>query len=266
MATAGIGASGGLSSLNIFLSTQKAPETVGRRVSSDPISKQRIEDFKNRIGDIKSVEDLVGDRRLLSFVLDAFDLSGEIDKTAFVKVAIQGGSDGFAKFLRDVRYRELAGFIEAPVYGVTKLTTSEGQDAVIDRFMTIAGERAVGNQSERARQALFFKRIASTISSPLELLGNNLTRDIALTALSLPPQIAMQSVEKQEQLISSRIDVEKFDDPDYVDSFLTRFLVNADLKDSGTSAQSGSATYLGQQLAGQLAAMNGGGGLLSLMI
>ena len=265
MAIAGVGASGGLSSLTVFLSTQRAPEALSRRVEQDPIAKQRIDDFRERAGSITSVEDLVSDRRVLSFVLDAFDLGSEVDKSAFVRLAIEGGPGGFANFLRDVRYRELASFLDVPVRGLTRLTTTEGQNELVEKFTTIAGERSVGFQSERARQALFFKRVAPTISDPLELLGNNLTRDIVLTTLNLPPQIALQSIDKQRELVEARIDVDKLDEEDYVDEFLTRFLVQADLKDSGQTASAGAGVYANQQLASQLAQLNPGGGLFSFV-
>lgn len=186
------GGSGGLSSLSVFLSAKATTEAREARIQRDPTLQNRIADFKERVKDIDSIEALAKDRRALSFVLDAFDLGPEVDKTAFVRAVIEGGPEGFAFFLQDVRYRELAAFFDAPNNGANNLKSEAGQAALIERFQIIAGEQAVGQQSDRARQALFFQRIASTIDSPLELLGNNLTRDIALTALNLPPQIASQ--------------------------------------------------------------------------
>ncbi len=261
---AGAGATS-LSSLAVYLSAQKSTDARAERIERDPTVQRRIDEFQDRAESITSLDELIADRRLFSFVLDAFDLGSEIDKTAFVKAAIEGGPEGLAFFLRDVRYREIAAFFDVPTRGVTQLTTTSGQNELIDRFKTLAGERAIGFESERARQALFFKRIAPTIGDPVELLGNNLTRDIALTALNLPPQIALQSVDKQVALVEAGVDIEKFDDPEYLDKFLTRFLVNADLQDNRSTASAGAAVYAAQQIAGQIATANPGSGLLNLV-
>ena len=265
MAIASIGSSGGLSSLNIFLAAKATTEARAERIQQDPRLQQRIADFTKRTKDIDSIEGLANDRRVLSFVLDAFGLGPELNKTAFVRAAIDGGPKGLAFFLNDVRYRELAAFFDAPNNGASRLTSEAGQEALIKRFQTIAGEQSVGHQSDRARQALFFKRIASTINSPLELLGNNLTRDIVLTALNLPPQIAFQSVDKQAALVEKGVDVDQLDDPEYVDKFLTRFLVNADIADSGAGPATSARLYANQLIAAQLAAANPGSGLLNFL-
>lgn len=265
MAIAGIGISGGISSLIIFLAAKATTEARAERIQQDPRQQQRIADFTKRIKDIDSIEDLANDRRVLSFVLDAFGLGAELNKTAFVRAAIEGGPKGLAFFLNDVRYRELAAFFDAPNNGASRLTSEVGQAALIERFQTIAGEQAVGQQSDRARQALFFKRITSTIDSPLELLGNNLTRDIVLTALNLPPQIAFQSVDKQASLVEKGIDIDKLDDPEYVDKFLTRFLINADIADSGSALGTGARIYANQLIAAQLQATNQNSGLLNFL-
>lgn len=265
MAIGSTGASGGLSSLNIFLSAKATTEARAERIQQDPRLQQRITDFTERVRDIETIEELTTDRRALSFVLDAFGLGTEVNKQALVRRAIEEGPEGFAFFLNDVRYREMAAFFDAPKNGVSQLKSETGKAALVKRFQTQSGEQAIGQQSDRARQALFFQRIASTIDSPLELLGNNLTRDIVVTALNLPPQIALQSVDKQVSLIEKGIDVDQLDDPEYLDQFLTRFLINADIVDSGASATGGARLYSNQQIAAQLQRNNASSGLLNFL-
>ena len=47
------------------------------------------------------------------------------------------------------------------------------------------------------------------------------------TALGIPEQIAYQDIGAQEQAISSKLDITRFQDPKFVESFTTQYLVAA---------------------------------------
>src|SRR5690606_39015084 len=49
--------------------------------------------FQERIAAVGSAEELVADRRLLKVALGAFGLEDEIDKKAFVRKVLEGGTD-----------------------------------------------------------------------------------------------------------------------------------------------------------------------------
>ena len=58
--------------------------------------------------------------------------------------------------------------------------------------------------------ALYFERNAGKIKNGYDILGDNVLRAVVTYTLDLPPQIAVQSVEKQKQLIESKLDIKKF--------------------------------------------------------
>jgi hypothetical protein len=86
--------------------------------------------------------------------------------------------------------------------------------------------------------ALAFKAQASSITSVDQILGNMTLRTVVTIALGIPKQIAFQSLGAQEKAISTRLDVTKFQDPKFVDSFVQRYLVAA----SGSASSSSTTT------------------------
>jgi hypothetical protein len=80
-----------------------------------------------------------------------------------------------------------------------------------------------------------FKAEASKVKSAYDLLGNPVLREVILTATGLPKQIAYQSVESQARSIESRVKINKFSDPNYVDKLVKQFLVNHDSEERAQS-------------------------------
>lgn len=60
-----------------------------------------------------------------------------------------------------------------------------------------------------------------------QILGDPNLRTVITTALGIPEQIAFQSLPAQEKAITSQIDISKFKDPKFVESFTQRYLLAA---------------------------------------
>ncbi len=59
-------------------------------------------------------------------------------------------------------------------------------------------------------------------------------RTVVTTALGIPLQIAFQPLEAQEKAISTRLDITKFKDPKFVESFVQRYLLAANTSATNT--------------------------------
>ncbi len=70
-----------------------------------------VEYFEENIASVRSADDLLADRRLLEVALTAYGLEDEIDKRAFIKLVLEGGTDddsSFANSLSDSRWLDFA--------------------------------------------------------------------------------------------------------------------------------------------------------------
>jgi hypothetical protein len=84
--------------------------------------------------------------------------------------------------------------------------------------------------------AVLFKQMASTLTTPIQILGSALGREVVVTALGLPKQIALQSLDAQSNAITQRLDVSKLQDPEFVDKLVQRYLIQLNGGTGGITA------------------------------
>jgi hypothetical protein len=85
------------------------------------------------------------------------------------------------------------------------------------------------------RLALYFARKAPTVSSTLGIMADKALLKVMQTALNMPAETALMSLDKQIEMYSKRINVADFKDPKKLDSFITRFTSMWELNNGGAS-------------------------------
>ncbi|WP_420403851.1 DUF1217 domain-containing protein [Nisaea sp.] len=171
-----------------------------------------ITNFQASSEKLTKLDDLLKDRATLEFVLTAFGLESEIGNPGKLKAIFNSDNDdpnSYANRLADPRYAELAKFFNVGKEGVSKFKSEEAQTEVIDKYLTNAFEISLGNENPAAREAVYFLRRINEVDSSVEILGDIALRSIVTTALGLPPQIANQSVLRQEALLDAKLDFDK---------------------------------------------------------
>lgn len=164
--------------------------------------------FKEKISSIRSPEDLVRDRRLLSVALGAFGLEDEIDKKAFVRRALDDGvldPRSFANRLNDTRWRSFATAFSAENLALGRFDLSSAREDVAARFIERAFERSVGDVDPNFRLAMNFRREAKAIASSanadrvgwLQIMGQRPLRAVVEAALGLPSSIVNLDIDRQ---------------------------------------------------------------------
>jgi hypothetical protein len=216
--------------------------------------------FEKTIGDIKTAEDLVSDRRLLRVALGAFGLQEDLDSRAFIRKILEDGTsrnDALANRLTDPRYTQLAtafGFAEDQVLR----TEDPGFGAKIsDQFRRREFEVAVGDQDQAMRLALNAERELGAIATGdgsenarwFRILGNTPLRQVFETALGLPESFAQLDLDRQLTEIKTRaerqLDISSLSDladKDVQDQLIRRFLVRDQI--AGFNAQSSQSIAL----------------------
>lgn len=195
-------------------------------ISQQPHNTREIEYYKQNIDKVKSIEDLLGDDRLYQFAMRAFGLDDMIYAKAFMRKVLDEGTDdqrSFANTLTDPRFREFAETFNFKRYGETTIAFDRTQSGTVDRFIRQSLEVVAGEDNQGVRLALYFERKAATINSAFDILGDRALLQVVRTALGLPETISTLDIDKQAALITNRIDVEDFSDPDKVAEFIDRF-------------------------------------------
>lgn len=214
-------------------------ERTLQRISQTPEVARDVDYYLANIGDVKSPEELVENRRLLEFALSAYGLEEmTYAKALMSKLLVEGTDDpsALANQLADPRYKEFAEDFNFPRFGTATTSFSRTQEGLVDRFYQTRLETEAGSNNVGARLAIYFENKVADIESPLDILGDRALTQVFQTALGLPPQTSLASLEKQEAILEERIDFEELSDPEFIQDFVGRFIALWDLQNPDVAA------------------------------
>ncbi len=217
--------------------------------------------FRARIGQVKTAEDLVKDRRLLTVALGAFGLQDDVGNRAFIAKVLSEGTlseNAFANRLADKRYSTLS-----RVFGFGDLgarTALPGfADKIIDKYRLNRFQTQVGEQDANLQLALAFgegvKDVVQSASSSnarwFSAMGNKPLREVLQTALGLPASIARIDLDQQLGQFRDRAkavlgtdNLADLQDPALQDRVIQLFLVRAQAAQSAYTSQGSVALAL----------------------
>jgi hypothetical protein len=220
------------------------------RTAKKPQVARETEYYLKNIEKVKSIDDFLADDRLFAYAMKAFGLGEMAYAKAFMrKVLTEGTSspDSFANKLTDKRYREFAETFDFAQFGAATTIFDSTRQGTVDRYLRQTLEEDAGQQNEGVRLALYFQRKASSIKSAYAILADPALTKIVQTVLDLPAASSAMDIDKQAQLIASRLDLSDFQDPDKVNAFLDRFTNLWSLR-NGTAMASVPSIVIGQPI------------------
>ncbi len=269
---------GGLGGWRFLERTQDTQQALFNR---SPDIQREVDYFKENIGNITSSAELVGDRRLLAVALGAFGLSDEINKQAFVRTVIDGGTfdpRSFANRLGNSNYLEFAKTFSFGNEGGFVATTNRTND-IADKFLTTQFEEAVGEVDNTMRLALNFKREMSDLAGQgltkdtgwLRAMGSLPIRAVLESAFNLPKQFSQIGLDQQKEVLISKAkqyyggdSVDIFSDPEILDDMVRRFHLREQINNGPDASTPGFAAL--SILQGSFGGGLGSGGILNLFL
>lgn len=199
--------------------------------------------FEETIGSIKSIDDLFANRRLLGFVLSAYDLEGEEQNLGKIRKILESDlSDvnSLANRFSDSRFLTLAQDLNVAVTGTSTLTSDSMSKTLVEKYQRLEYERHLDEEAPGVRAAIEFGRRIKDATSTVSLLADSVMREVVTVANAIPQEIAYQEEDAQVAAVEAKVDLAELkSDSNAVEKLVSRYLV---LKDSGSS--SGSQSYL----------------------
>ncbi len=233
------------SAYTLYNMTVKKKDTAIATYGKQKDVQSEVDYFKSKIGSIKSVDDLFKNTRLTNFVLTAVGLDDQLNSLGLVKRALtQKASDPKAvmNVLTDTRFKSAAAVLKLGEDGIKTLTDPATISHLADLYVQGKYEEDLGAQNEAVPLARYFKAVASTLTSPYDILGDARLRKMVTDTLNLPPELAIQPVETQAAVIEQKLGMKNLKNAAFVDKFVTRYLVQSDQQQGG--AASGPTSYL----------------------
>ncbi len=196
------------------------------QVREQPPVQRETEYYLANIENVDTIKELVEDTRLFNYAMRAHGLGDMLYAKAFmVKVLEEGrdSDDAFANSLADSRYREFAETFDFHRYGDLATTFGRAREGVVDKFLRQTLEEDAGETNQGVRLALYFERKAPGLESVYSILADKALGTVVRTALGLPETTALLDIDKQVEIIGSKLDIADLRDPDKLDKFLRRF-------------------------------------------
>lgn len=220
--------------------------------------------FAENIGDIKTAEELVSDRRLLTVALGAFGLQDDINNSFFIEKMLSDGTtanDALANRFTDSRYRDLSSAFGMGS-GEIRGSLSPGFSAeIISRFQANSFEIATGAQDENIRLALYAERTISDVVGGtgsdaqkwFSIMGQPPLRNVFEGAFGLPSAFGQSDIDFQLSVFQERANrlfnvntPSQFAEPEVLDKLITGFFARSQINavNSGASAAAIALTLL----------------------
>ncbi len=214
-----------------WLIARDIPQSVAQ-VRKDPTVARQTEYYLDHIGDVKSADELINNRRLFEYAMKAHGLEDMIYAKAFMAKILKEGRDdpeAFVNQLADQRYKDFAETFDFVRYGAATTSFTKTQKGVVDRYLRQTLEQNAGSSNEAVRLALYFERKAPNLNSVTEILADKALSRVARASLGLPESLAASDIDSQIALLEKRIDIADFKDPQKLSKFIERFTVMWDM-------------------------------------
>jgi hypothetical protein len=241
-----------------------------------PELQREIAYFKEKIASVTTAADLVADRRLMKVALGAFGLEGEIDKKAFIRKILEGGTAdpaSLANRLTDKAWYKLTAAFGFGNVGGARTGEAGFAARIVEAYKTRAFEAAVGEADNGMCLAMNFRREIAELAqgeggSWFSVLGSKPLRQVVEKAFGLPAAFGRIDIDQQREVLrdktSAMFGTDKltaFQDPANVQKLIDRFLARSQIE-QGVSATSPGA---GALMLLQATSGSGSQGLLNLL-
>lgn len=235
-----------------FLQRTRARQEAA--LAADPAQQRAEAYFRDRIGTVKTADQLVKDRRLMQVALGAFGLSDDLGKTYFIRKVLADGTGDktdLANRLSDKRYSELSKSFQFDK--ATPATQASGfADTIVKAYRSQKFQEAVGTANESMRLALFAEeqlpqlaeKSVSDAAKWYSVIGSTALSKVFQGAFGLPSSFATIDVDLQVTMLERKAkqvlgtsSPTQFTDGAKVEKLIKLFL----LRSGGTGAAQGSA-------------------------
>jgi hypothetical protein len=199
--------------------------------AAEPAVKSATAYYEANIGSVASIQDLVSNYRLLSYVLNAYGLGDQIHATALITQVLEGGVSNpksLANTLTDSRWRAfVAAFNFAN--GAQSVSSANAVETTTSDYVEQQLESDQGSQDVGVQLALYFQRVAPTVTSEYGILADPNLLQAARTIFGLSPATSATNIDMQAQTLSTLMPISDLQDPTKLKELTERFTAMYDL-------------------------------------
>ncbi|WP_109468047.1 DUF1217 domain-containing protein [Albibacillus kandeliae] len=209
---------------------------------------ETITAFKASWANADSLEDLLADEFAVAFISSAFSLEeGEFSTSDLYDFLTSDASDEESAIstTEDERLQTMYQLLGNGTSGFATLQSriNSLEDDLPEQYVDYQIINTVAEDNETLATAIEFRNKAADIDSAYDILKDEDMAEFIRTVLSLPDEFAQLDIDKQAKIIAEKLNFEDFQDPEYVEKLVTKYVVIRDAVD-GTATSNNAAVQL----------------------
>ncbi len=208
-----------------YLSIENNLARYQKMVASEPAVKTATDYYAANIGNVSSISDLVDNYRLLSYALSAYGLGDQVNNKALVTQVLEGGvssSKALANTLSNPNWAKFAAAFNFVANGASSISTSSAVSTTEAAYGEQQLENQQGQQDVGVQLALYFQRVAPTISSSYNVLGDENLLEAFQTIFGVTLN-TYGSVDTNASIVSKLMPMSDLTDPTKLKQLTERF-------------------------------------------
>ena len=241
------GSAGG--SGNVVAALQNAETNSTKDIAqtaAQPSVARDIAAFTAALKSATTPQQLLQNSTALKVLLTANGLGDQVQYPALAQKALLSDttkSNALANTLPDTAWASTASLFKFATQGLAVLKKPGVLATITNGYAEVTWRQSLDQTTPGLSNALTFLSNASTFKTADQILGDSTARAVVTTALNIPEDIAFQDLGAQEKAITNRLDISKLQDPKFVKTLTTQYLL-ASQSTASSSSGSGDLTSL----------------------
>ncbi|MBC7311655.1 MAG: DUF1217 domain-containing protein, partial [Rhizobium sp.] len=201
--------------------------------------------YQETILGITSAAELLADRRLVDVVLIAKGFDPDEVTDDFLKQVFQSDLSDEKSFVNQQEDEAWAELLASFNFDADGLLTRDSVGTVQQRGAVLEAqnlylhqvlEEEQGNSNAGVRLALYFERVAPTLTDAYDLLGDDALLETFRVAFGFTEDFSNMDIDMQAALVEKNLDLSEMQDPEKMKKFLQRFTAMYDTENADYSS------------------------------
>lgn len=201
--------------------------------------------YQETILGITSAAELLADRRLVDVVLIAKGFDPDEVTDDFLKQIFQSDLSDEKSFVNQQEDEAWAELLASFNFDADGLLTRDSVGTVQQRGAVLEAqnlylhqvlEEEQGNSNAGVRLALYFERVAPTLTDAYDLLGDDALLETFRVAFGFTEDFSNMDIDMQAALVEKNLDLSEMQDPEKMKKFLQRFTAMYDTENADYSS------------------------------
>lgn len=213
--------------IDLKLAQQNQTAAVAQ-MAKDPVVARDIAAFRQGVTNATSIDAALTNPNVLKVLLTANNLGSQVQYAGLAKKVLlsdPADSNSLVNKLGNNAWLNATKTYNFAATGLAELQNPQVVATLTDAYAQVAWRQSLDTATPGLSNALAFLQQASSAKTADDILGDPINRTVVTTALGIPQEIAFQSLTAQENAITSHLDVAKLQDPKFVMTLTSQYLL-----------------------------------------